>query len=159
MRRVSIVPLIIFIIICEAAGVVGSLFTMSSLTTWYASISKPSFTPPGWIIGAVWIVLYFLMAVSAYLVFEKGVSSTKVKTALYAFGIQLIINVLWSVSFFGLRNITLGFAVIVLLWFAVLATIILFYKTRKSAAVIMLPYIFWVTFAAVLNYLVLVLNL
>ena len=158
MRIRKPVALIVFIILCEAAGLFGSLFTFSSIPTWYASLIKPSFNPPAWLFGPVWTILYFLMGVSAYLIYEKGFKKSNAKTALYVFGVQLVLNILWTISFFGLKSISLGFATIILLWIAIIGTIIAFLKIRKSAGILLLPYILWVTFAALLNYYILILN-
>jgi len=146
--------LIISIIVCQAAGVVGSIFTMPALTTWYATLAKPSFTPPGWVIGIVWTVLFLLMGLSLYLVWVKKPK----KRELPFFDIQLALNILWSAIFFGLRNPSLAFVEIIFLWLAILGNIIVFYKIDKKAAWLLVPYLAWVSFAAVLNYSVWMLN-
>ena len=150
--------LVAIIVLCEVVGLLGSLFTFSSIPTWYASLSKPSFTPPSWLFGPVWVILYFLMSVSAYLIYENGIKKKNVKRALYVFAAQLALNFLWSVAFFGARSISLGLVIIVLLWIAIAITIIEFFRIRKSAGVLLLPYIAWVTIAMALNYSILVLN-
>ena len=158
MPKINIPMLIAFVLLAQLAGVIGSYFTMANIPIWYDDLAKPSFTPPGWLIGAVWIVLYTLMGIAAYMVAEKGISSKESKLALSIFGFQLAINVIWSFAFFGLHSPLLGLVVIVLLWFAIAETIILFAPISKTAAWLLVPYILWVTFAAFLNLQILLLN-
>jgi len=150
--------LVAFVVFCELAGVIGSIFTISAIPTWYAVLRKPWFTPPNWLFGPIWLTLYFLMGISLYLVFESKRNKAKEKPALWAFGIQLFLNVLWSVLFFGMHYLLYGFIEIVLLWISIAVTIILFFKVSKVAAYLLLPYILWVTIAALLNYYVFILN-
>jgi translocator protein len=150
--------LLAFIVLCEAAGLIGTVFTINSIPTWYAALIKPSFNPPAWLFAPVWTVLYLLMGVSAYLIYEKGIKNRDVRVALYIFAVQLVLNVLWTAAFFGLRSITLGLVAIILLWCAIAVATIAFYRIRRSAGWIMLPYILWVTIAMVLNYYLLILN-
>ena len=150
--------LVAFVVLCELAGVIGSIFTISSIPTWYAVLRKPWFTPPNWLFGPIWLTLYFLMGISLYLVFESKRNKEKEKPALLAFGVQLFLNVLWSVLFFGMHYLLYGFIEIVLLWISIAVTIILFFKISKAAAYLLLPYILWVTIAASLNYYVFILN-
>ena len=150
--------LVAFVVLCELAGVIGSIFTISSIPTWYAVLRKPWFTPPNWLFGPIWLTLYFLMGISLYLVFENERNKAKEKPALWAFGIQLFLNVLWSVLFFGMHYLLYGFIEIVLLWISIAVTIILFFKISKAAAYLLLPYILWVTIAASLSYYVFILN-
>ena len=150
--------LVAFVVLCELAGVIGSLFTISAIPTWYAVLRKHWFTPPNWLFGPIWLTLYFLMGISLYLVFESKRNKAKEKPALWAFGVQLFLNVLWSVLFFGMHYMFYGFIEIVLLWISIAVTIILFFKVSKVAAYLLLPYILWVTIAALLNYYVFILN-
>jgi len=157
--RNKTLALIAAILICEIAGVIGSLFTYSSISGWYDKLAKPAFiTPPSWLFGPVWVTLYLLMGVSAYLVWEKGTKKKKIKDSLEAFGIQLALNVLWSILFFGLRCPLCGFIEIILLWLAIALTIVRFYRISRTAALLLLPYILWVTFAAILNFYIWRLN-
>lgn len=149
---------IAFIIIAQLAGVVGSVFTANSVNTWYKEISRPPFTPPNWLFAPVWISLYLLMGISAYLVWRKGAKKKEVKIALIIFFIQLILNSIWSILFFGLHLILISFIEILLLWFAILFMIIKFYPVSKIASLIQIPYILWVSFAAVLNFSFALLN-
>jgi translocator protein len=148
--------LIIAIALTEfIGGVLGSLFTFSSLSTWYVTLKKPPFTPPGSIIGIVWTILYFLMGIALYLVWEK---MPKSKKAVAAYSIQLAFNLLWSFLFFYLKSPLYGLIGIALLWIAVAATMMAFYRFSKSATFLLAPYIIWVSFAAYLNYSVFLLN-
>lgn len=146
------VKLVAAILICQLAGAIGSIFTFQSIPTWYASLAKPSFAPPNWLFGPVWITLYTLMGISLYLVWEKGFRKKENKIALYIFATQLVLNALWSVVFFGLRSTFYGLVTIVVLWIAIAATIISFYKISKKAAWLLVPYIVWVSIATVLNF-------
>ena len=158
MKLNNFFKLVITIVVSELAGVIGSVFTVSSIPTWYATLQKPSFSPPNWIFGPAWTTLYFLMGVAAFLVWRHGVERKEVKTALAIFGGQLILNTLWSIIFFGLHNPFWAFIEIIILWLAILLTIISFYKISKTAVYLLLPYILWVGFASVLNFSILILN-
>ncbi len=152
------VGIVIAVVICELAGFIGSIFTMPSIPGWYAGLAKPSFSPPNAIFGPVWITLYALMGIAAWLVYDKGLKGADVKRALSIFTAQLIVNVLWSIMFFGAHHILGAFVIIVALWILIAATIQLFGKVSKPAAVLLVPYILWVSFAAVLNASLYVLN-
>lgn len=118
---------------------------------WYGQLRKPAWNPPGWIFGPVWTALYTMMAVAAWLVWRQGGFPSQRK-ALGLFLLQLLLNAAWSPLFFGLHNPALAFAEIVLLWFAILGTLITFWKIHRCAGALLLPYLAWVTFAAVLNF-------
>ena len=148
----------VFVIIAEVAGATGSIFTASAIPAWYATLNKPTFNPPNFIFAPVWTILYFLMGVSAFLVFEKGFTKKEVRFALLVFALQLILNVLWSFVFFGLKSPSLAFLEIIILWVSILATILAFYKISKPASFLLLPYLLWTTFAAFLNFAILRLN-
>lgn len=150
--------LITAIIVSELAGIIGSVFTVSSISSWYATIIKPALNPPSYVFGPVWTTLYALMGVSAFLIWKKGLDRKDVKVALGIFLIQLVLNTLWSIIFFGLHSPGGALVEIILLWLAILATIIAFYKISRTAAYLLLPYILWVSFAAYLNYSIWVLN-
>ncbi|MBW2966057.1 tryptophan-rich sensory protein [Candidatus Woesearchaeota archaeon] len=148
--------LIISIIIPFLASAIGSLFTASSVSTWYVELIKPSFNPPSWVFGPVWTLLYLLMGIALYLIWvDKAKNKEK---AYWTFGIQLGLNALWSILFFGLRNPLLAFIEIIVLWIAILMTIIYFYRINKKTIYLLLPYILWVSFAAVLNFSLMILN-
>jgi len=148
----SIPSLIAAIIICNLAGAIGGIFTARSVTTWYSTLSKPSFSPPSWVFAPVWTTLYTLMGVAAWMVWRKGVAQAPVRTALIVFAIQLLLNAVWSPVFFGLRSPGYAFLVILALWAAIALTIVWFLKASTPAGLLLLPYIAWVSFAAVLNY-------
>ena len=150
--------LIISIVACQCAGLVGSIFTAPSIPTWYAALQKPLFTPPNWLFAPAWITLYLLMAISASIIWQRGLSNRTIRTALTIFLIQLILNALWSVVFFGLESPLYGVIVIVGLWIAIAFTIFQFFRISTLAGSLLLPYIGWVTFAALLNVYVFILN-
>ena len=149
---------LVFVVLVELVGVIGSIFTSPAIPTWYATLNKPSFNPPNWIFAPVWTLLYLSMGISAFLIWEKGINKKEVRIALLIFGSQLILNVLWSYLFFGLKSPSLAFVGIIVLWLAITATIYAFYKISKPAGLILIPYILWVTFAAFLNFSILILN-
>lgn len=149
-------PKLLFSIgICEGAGVVGSFFTFSAIPAWYKFLNKPSFSPPNWLFGPAWTVLYFLMGISLYLIWT---SRKKTKEALLLFWIHLFFNATWSIAFFGLRSPFLGFINILILLFLILVVTYKFWKINKLAGALFLPYLVWVSFATVLNYNILILN-
>jgi benzodiazapine receptor len=158
MKTMEIVKLLISIVICQLAGIIGSIFTSSSVTTWYRSLAKPSFTPPNWLFSPVWISLFVLMGVSAFLIWNRGLSDSRVRVALTLFVGQLLLNILWSVLFFGLRSPLAGFIEILILWIAIALTMISFWRISSLSSLLLLPYLLWVGFAAVLNYSILTLN-
>lgn len=137
-----------FVLLCFAAAGMGSALTNLSVETWYAGLRKPSFNPPNWIFGPVWTALYLMMAVAAWLVWRRAGWDT----SLTLFFAQLALNVVWSGLFFGMRSPGAAFAEIVLLWFAILLTTVGFAAVSSAAAALMLPYLAWVAFAAVLNF-------
>lgn len=151
--------LVIAIVVSESAGIIGSVFTTPSIPTWYAELAKPALNPPAWVFGPAWITLYFLMGVAVFLVWRRGLGQKEVKTALAIFIGQLALNTLWSIIFFSLHNPFWAFIEIIILWLAILWTILAFYKISRPAAYLLLPYILWVSFAAYLNYSIWMLNL
>lgn len=132
------------IILCQLAGIIGTVFTMDAIPTWYAGLIKPVLNPPSWVFGPVWTILYTLMGISLYLVWQK-----KGKTGI--FFVQLVLNALWSIVFFGLKDISLALVVICMMWISIVSTIVVFYKISRPAAYLLLPYIAWVSFALYLN--------
>ena len=146
-----IAKLICSVFVCLLTGFLGSFLTMDSVSTWYAELSKPSFNPPDWAFGVVWPILYIMMGVAAFLIWRKGTGSKQVKIALGLFLVQLVLNGMWTPIFFGLHMMGLALAEIILLWMAVLATIVGFWRLSKTAACLLIPYILWVSFAITLN--------
>jgi tryptophan-rich sensory protein len=157
-QKVSFSKLLASVALCLGTGIVGSVFTASSVASWYVLLEKPVFSPPAWVFSPVWTVLYILMGISLYLVWEKGLQQPGVKAGMFIFGIQLFLNLLWSLLFFGLRSPYYAFIEIVLLWFAILLTILQFRKISKTASYLLVPYILWVSFASLLNYYIWILN-
>ena len=150
----------IFIIACEIVGAIGSIFTIPNIPLWYASLTKPFFSPPNWVFGPVWTLLFLLMGIALYIIWvikEKKLLEKRFY-AISWFKIQFAFNVLWSYLFFGLRNPFLGFIGIIFLWLSIVITIIYFYKINKTAAYLMVPYLLWVSFASLLNFSIMILN-
>ena len=152
--------LALFILACESAGIIGSLFTIQSIPTWYAALIKPPFAPPNWLFAPVWIILYALMGIAAFLVWErrKGAQKMHACAALKIFCAQLILNALWSIVFFGLRSPLLGLFIILLMLFSIALTMWRFYFVDRRASWLMAPYIIWVSFATLLNFYIFALN-
>lgn len=161
MIRINYWKLVASIFICQLAGIIGSFFTISSVSTWYITLNKPIFNPPSWIFGPVWTVLYLSMGISLYLIWNKYSNKSKSnnsKLALTFFVIQLFLNALWSILFFGLKSPLLAFIEILFLWVAILLTLIYTFKISKLGSYILIPYLLWVSFAAVLNFFIFYLN-
>lgn len=137
-----------WILFTFSAAALGGLFPPGE---WYAQLKKPEWNPPNWIFGPVWTTLYALMAVAAWLVWRRG-GFTAQRGALGLFMLQLFLNALWTPLFFGLKYPAVAFADIVLLWMAILATLRTFWVVHLVAGVLLLPYLAWVSFAAVLNF-------
>ena len=156
MRR--IIQFCVSILICQGAGIIGSLFTVRAIPTWYAGLEKPSITPPNYVFGPVWTVLFLMMGISLFLIWRRHGSGEPIKPALIFFGLQLLLNVLWSVIFFGLRSPLAAFLEIIALWISIAGTIYIFSSISKVAGILLVPYILWVSYAAVLNFLIWNLN-
>lgn len=145
------------VFLVEIIGITGTIFTSPSITTWYTTINKPSFNPPNWIFGPVWTLLFALIGISLAIVWMKKDSLYR-KPALIMFAIQLGLNVMWSYLFFDLHNPQLAFIEIVALWIAILFNIYYAYKVNKTAGLLLIPYILWVSFASILNFVIWQLN-
>lgn len=142
-----------FVALCEAAGLVGTVFTLQAIPEWYALLNKPAFSPPNWLFGPVWTTLYFMMGTAAWLVWQRqGTAALKV------FWLQLALNAAWTPLFFGLQNPLAGLVCIALMWLAIVWTIVGFWRVSRPAALLMLPYLAWVSFATALNYAIWTLN-
>ena len=149
-RRIHrpVLALVGWLALSFAAAAVGGFFLPGE---WYAGLRKPAWNPPNWIFGPVWTALYTLMAIAAWLVWRRG-GFREQRTALSLYLLQLLFNALWTPLFFGLKYPALAFAEILLLWGALLATILAFGKAHRFAAGLLVPYLAWVTFAAALNF-------
>ncbi|HUV75613.1 MAG TPA: TspO/MBR family protein [Dehalococcoidales bacterium] len=154
----DIYKLIVSLVACQCAGLIGSVFTMKAIPTWYATLEKPVFTPPNWLFAPAWGTLYLLMGIAAFIIWRRGLENIQVRRALLIFLVQLILNALWSVVFFGFESPIYGFIVIVGLWIAILFTILEFSRISTAAMVLLLPYILWVSFASALNASIWILN-
>ena len=154
MRRTAVsndLPMLgLFILAVVAVSVLGGLATAAAIPGWYATLAKPSWTPPNWVFGPAWSTLYVLMAVAAWLVWRRR-RRVEVRGALLAWWVQLALNLLWTMLFFGLRQPVWGLIEIVALWIAIAITIALFHRVRPLAALLLVPYIAWVSFAISLN--------
>jgi translocator protein len=157
-KRRKFISLVFFLLVSQAAGLLGALATTPAIPGWYANLNKPFFTPPNWLFGPVWILLYLLMGISAYLIYEKGFKSENVKKAMYLFAAQLGLNTLWSFIFFGFKLPLLAFIEIIILWVVILLTINSFLKLNKVAGYLMIPYLIWVSYASFLNLAIILLN-
>jgi translocator protein len=157
-KKTNLFKLLVSVMLCQFAGAIGAIFTASSVENWFPLLEKPFFSPPPWVFSPVWILLYTLMGISLYIVWEKGLQKQEVKMGMLIFGIQLALNVLWSFLFFGLKSPYYAFVEIVLLWFAIFLTILKFRKISETASYLLLPYILWVSFAMLLNYYLWILN-
>lgn len=151
--------LVLSILLCEAAGIIGSIFTIKSINTWYVLLNKPAFSPPNWLFGPVWTVLYLVMGVALYLVWREDGKKRNVFWAVRIFFVHLLLNASWSVVFFGLMNISGALIIITVLWLMILYLISRFMKINRTAAYLLYPYLAWVMFATVLNFSLWVLNM
>jgi benzodiazapine receptor len=157
MKAADTAKLVLCLFACLSAGLFGSIFT-HDLSGWYRNLNKPFFTPPNWIFGPVWTALYILMALSAFLIWKRGLENRPVKIAFGFFIAQLVLNALWTPLFFGLKSPLIAFLEILILWTFILVTIVRFIKLSLPAAVMLVPYILWTSYAAVLNAVIYLLN-
>ena len=166
MRINNFFKLVVAIAVSEMAGVIGAFFTAPAVqSSWYAGIAKPALNPPAWVFGLVWTALYALMGIALFLIWKQhtyileNVSMLRIwRLAISLFFVQLVLNMIWSIIFFGLHSPGGALVEIIFLWLAILATIVAFYKISKPAAWLLAPYILWVSFAMYLNYLIWILN-
>jgi len=149
--RDDIPGLALAIVICEAVGAAPALVTATGPQSWYATLVKPALAPPNWVFGPVWTTLFFLIGVAVYLVLRDGRGNPR-RVAFALFVAQYVLNVAWTLVFFGGENIAGGLVVITGLWALIAATILAFYRVSRTAALLLVPYLAWVSFAAVLNY-------
>lgn len=149
-KRRELIALAGFVVLCGALSALGGLATSTSVGTWYQTLAKPPFNPPDWIFAPVWTTLYILIAISGWRIWRLPASIARTR-ALVAFGVQLLLNLTWSFLFFGLRDIVLGLAEIILLLLAIVVTDALFWRLDRPAGALFLPYVAWVFFATILN--------
>jgi len=149
-KRSDITKLVIAILIPLALGAIAGRFTAQAVPEWFASLNRPSFSPPNWIFGPVWTVLYILLGISLFLIW-KQIPSKERNNALWIFSVQMFLNFIWSFVFFYFNQIGLALVVIISLWFSIVFMLISFYKIKPHAAYLNMPYLLWVTFASILN--------
>jgi tryptophan-rich sensory protein len=154
----KILKLIISIVICQLAGVIGTIFTYDSIPGWYMTLNKPAMNPPNWLFGPVWIALYLMMGISLFIIWKEDLKNKEIKSAFIIFIVQLVFNTAWSIVFFGARSITGGLVVIVILWILILLTILRFMKIARVAGILLIPYLLWVSYATYLNFSIYKLN-
>lgn len=157
MRKNEILTLVIFCAVILILGGSGGLFVGHNMD-WYQTLKKPFFTPPSGVFGPVWTVLYLLMGISLFLVWRTETSAAKRKTAIACFIFQFVFNLLWTPIFFGMKQPLIALGDIVILWLAIFATVSSFLRVSKIAGILLLPYIIWVSFAAILNASICILN-
>lgn len=158
MQQIDWKKLIGSVALCQLVGIFGGIFTSSAIPVWYVPLEKPDFVPPNWTFSVVWPLLYLLMGIALYMIWQKGWESSVIKNAMYIFGVQLFLNFLWSLLFFGLRSPLLGLMGIVLLWVLIVVNIVFFYRISRPAGLLLVPYLLWVSFASYLNYSIMILN-
>ncbi len=162
----AFIALAFFLLISEVAGVIGSFVTIPALPGWYDHLILPTFSPPHFIFGQLWMALYFMTGLGAFFVYRKGKNIHRyahykqkdVKIGMILFGVQLALNVLWSFIFFGWHLPVLALVEIVILWLVIALTIRHFFKVSETGAFLLIPYFLWVTYAVLLNCAIVVLN-
>ncbi|MCX5751808.1 MAG: tryptophan-rich sensory protein [Candidatus Saganbacteria bacterium] len=147
----KIFELLLSIIVCFTAGAFGSIFTAPNIPIWYANLNKPFFSPPNWLFGPAWTLLYILMGIALYIVWNKGIEKEEVRFAIRVFFMQLVLNALWSYIFFGLHWLLFAYIELLIMWLFIVWTIVRFAKVSKAAAWLLVPYLCWVSFASMLN--------
>ena len=150
MNTSQIIKLVVSLLLPLSLGSVAGMFSAGAEPAWYAALKSPSFSPPSWVFGPVWTVLYLLMGFSLFLIWNQKATNER-NLAILAFLLQLILNFLWTFIFFYFKMIGFALVEIILLWFGIGIMLILFYRIKPVAAYINIPYLLWVTFAAVLN--------
>jgi len=158
MKNKKFFRLVISLLLPQLSGGIGALFTFRAISSWYQFLNKPSFSPPNWLFGPAWTSLYILMGISSFLIWQEKEKNEKVGKILKIYFLHLFLNAAWSIFFFGLRNVLLGFLGIIILWLVIGYLLISFYKIKKVAALLWLPYFLWVSFAGILNFAILKLN-
>jgi tryptophan-rich sensory protein len=157
-HKFRLLSLIVSLLITQGIAATASLFTLSQIPGWYKTLNKPSFNPPNWLFGPVWTVLYIMIAIAAYLVWQRRVGNPLFNKARVSYFVQLLLNFTWSAVFFGMHQILWALVVITLLWISIVVNIYYFGKFSKVAAWLLVPYLLWVSFASVLNLYIYLLN-
>lgn len=155
-KNKTLLNFLMFIILAQFAGLLGSIFTTPNIRIWYDTLNKPNLNPPNWLFAPVWTILFLLMGISSYLIFTAKDKNRRIAMKLYFS--QLILNIVWSIIFFAMRSPQFALVEIIILWVFILATISSFYKVKKIAGILFIPYILWVSFAMYLNYQIFILN-
>ncbi len=150
--------LIASLALAYSAALIGSLFTVDAINGWYAALTKPELNPPNWIFGPVWTVLYALMAIAAWRIYEKRNAHPSARKTLLLYAVHLVLNALWSIAFFGLQMPLLALGIIIALLICIIGLIILFRRIDRLAMILFLPYLAWVSFATYLNLMIVLLN-
>lgn len=154
----KVIPLVVSLALAYSVAFAGSLFTAGAVDTWYATLAKPDLNPPSWVFGPVWTVLYALMAVAAWRIYERRKENRRALQDLVVYAVHLVLNAFWSVAFFGLHTPALALGVIAVLWIFIAYLAVRFYRTDAVAGYLLLPYLVWVSFASYLNYIIWMLN-
>ena len=157
MKIIDVVKLVVSLAVPLLAGFGSSVFTVNSISTWYAALNKPWFSPPNVLFAPVWTILYILMGLALFLIWRSPRNRTR-DIGIALFAAQLAINVIWTLAFFGLQNTLYGVLTIIPLWILIAATIYQFYKVEKWASYLLVPYIVWVSIATALNASIYLLN-
>ncbi|MFA6081428.1 MAG: TspO/MBR family protein [Patescibacteria group bacterium] len=148
--------LVLSLVLPQLSGLVGSYFTINAIPTWYVHLNKPSFSPPNWLFGPVWLILYLMMGIAVYLNWVKNTKQAKFNVRL--FFVHLFFNLIWTPVFFGLKDTLFALYIIIMIWIFIIAMIINFWKVNKVSSLLLIPYLLWVTFASFLNYFIWKLN-
>ena len=157
MKKNNLYDLLIFVLSAELVGVLSSLFA-GNISTVYKTLEKPPLSPPSWVFPIVWVILYALMGISAYLVYRSDSEPVRVKSALRVYWLQLLVNFSWSIVFFRFQAFWAAFVVLIILLILVITMLVKFAKIRPAAALINVPYLLWLLFAAYLNLTTALLN-
>lgn len=157
MNKSQILKLLASLALPLILGAIAGLFTADAVPEWFKGLNRPSFSPPNWLFGPVWTILYILMGVSLFLIWKQGVSKER-NIALFVFLLQLLLNFAWSFIFFYYNMIGLALIEIILLWIIILVMLVLFYKIKPMAAYLNIPYLLWVSFATILTAAYFILN-
>lgn len=150
MNTTQIIKLLVSLLLTLGVGTFSGIYTASAIPDWYASLNRPSFNPPNWVFGPVWTVLYILLGITFFQIWNL-VPSQERNLAITVFLIQLLFNFCWSFIFFYFRMIGLALIDIIVLWCSIIIMLLLIYKIKPLAAYLNIPYLIWVTFALALN--------